>query len=371
VQSELQRVLELQPFHDSLPTAAMVERGTLVREAIPAWLGEHAAALDAAVDVDDFFIEGSNGKGRSAFVPWTRFGSRLRAPKATEGFYVVYLFDAAGKNVYLSLNQGTTDPGPHAFVSKPVEWILEQIHWARSVLGPWLEDLDDPTAPIHLNATGLGTDYEGGNIAAISYELGAIPDDATLFADAKKFAEALGVIYREHDERPLPKEQPEVREAEEAADQSVGRPRKSSGAGFRTNAADIKVIEKHAVKLATTYYKSQGFKVKELGKPFDLEVKKGDLTLAVEVKGTTSDGSKVVLTRNEVAHHEGAHPENALVIVRNIKLHRGRSPKADGGHLYELRGWEINPDALRPISYTYEVPGEIFDHAGVTGTNLS
>jgi hypothetical protein len=251
-----------------------------------------------------------------------------------------------------------------------VEWILEQIHWARSVLGDWLESLEDATAPIHLNDPGLGRDYEGGNIAAISYELDAIPDDATLFADAERFAEGLGIIYREHDQHPLPKEQPEVREAEEAADQSVGKPRKSSGAGFRTDAAEIRAIEKHAIKLAKSHYEDQGFEIRELGKPFDLEVKNGDLNLTVEVKGTTSDGSKVVLTRNEVAHHEAAFPDNALVIVRNIKLHRGKPPKADGGHLYELRGWAIDSGALRPISYTYEVPSEIFDHAGAASTTL-
>lgn len=349
----------------------MNERGSLVTGAIPAWLSAYDAALATATGVDDFFVEGSNGKGRNAFVPWVRFGSYDRAPKATEGFYVVYLFDASGQRVYLSLNQGTTDPGPHAFISKPAEWILEQTHWARSVLGEWMEGLEEATAPIHLNATGLGTDYEGGNVTAISYEFGDIPDDATLLADATRFAEGLGIVYREHDNRPLPKEQPEVREAEEVANEATGQPRKASGAGFRTDAAEIKAIEKHAVRLAKAYYRGQGFKVKELGKPFDLLIKKDDITLTVEVKGTTSEGENVVLTGNEVSHHEQAFPNNALVIVRDIVLHRHpKSPKATGGHLYELRGWEINPSSLRTISCTYRVPQDLFDHAGVSSDLL-
>ncbi len=349
----------------------MNERKSLVTGAIPAWLSEHDATLGAATGVADFFVEGSNGKGRNAFVPWVRFGSNYRAPTATEGLYVVYLFDASGQRVYLSLNQGTTDPGPHAFISKPPEWILAQTHWARSVLGEWMEGLEEATAPIHLNAPGLGTDYEGGNIAAISYEVGDIPDDATLLADATRFAEGLGIVYREHDKRPLPKEQPEVREAEEVADEATGQPRKASGAGFRTDAAEIKAIEKHAVGLAKAYYKGQGFKVRELGKPFDLLIKKGDITLTVEVKGTTSEGEKVVLTGNEVSHHEQAFPNNALVIVRDIVLHRHpKSPKASGGHLYELRCWEIDANSLRIISCTYKVPPELFDHAGIPSDSL-
>jgi hypothetical protein len=349
----------------------MKERAVIVKETIPAWIDSNSSELAAAVGVDDLFAEGSNGKGRSARVPWSRFGSRLWAPKATEGFYVVYLFDAAGQRVYLSLNQGTTDPGAHAFVSKPVEWILQQIHWARSVLAPWLEELPNGTAPIHLSDAKLGRDYEGGNIASMAYELGAIPDDAKLFSDAKRFAEGLGMLYRAHNEHPLPKEQPEVREAEEAADRAARNRRVGRRAGFRTNAAENKAIESHAIKLARAYYTGEGFEVKELGKPFDLKVTRPGLTLTVEVKGTTSDGSGVVLTGGEVRHHAEAFPNNAFVVVREIVLHRGpKSPTASGGHLYELRGWDIDHDALRVISYAYEVPDTVYEHAGVTSDSL-
>jgi hypothetical protein len=45
-------------------------------------------------------------------------------------------------------------------------------------------------------------------------------------------------------------------------------------------------------------------------------------TIKIEVKGTTSDGSDVVLTSNEVGLHEAEHPNNAFAIVRHIILHR-------------------------------------------------
>jgi len=349
----------------------MSERGLLIRNTAPAWLSSHATALGHMLEVDDFFAEGRDGTGRKTRVPWVRFGSRSRSPRATEGFYVVYLFDALGGAVYLSLNQGTTDFLYGEFVPKPREVIIERADWALSVLAPWLNGLDGRTVAIDLHDPHLGAGYELGNIAAIAYELDAIPDDATLLTDAEIFAEGLRTLYREHADRPIPKERPELREAEEAAERASGKSRKGSRAGFRTSAPEIKAIETHAVAVARAYYTAEGFQVKELGKPFDLEVKKNDLVLTVEVKGTTSDGSGVPLTAGEVGHHAEAFPSNALVVVRNITLHRDSTPPtASGGRLYELRGWEIDVNALRVISYAYDVPAEMYEHKGVSSESL-
>jgi MrcB-like, N-terminal domain len=321
--------------------------------------------------IDDFFAEGRDGTGRKTRVPWIRFGSRSRSPRATEGFYVVYLFDALGGTVYLSLNQGTTDFLGGEFVPKARDVIIERADWALSVLAPWLNGLDGRNVAIDLHDPHLGAGYELGNIAAIAYELDAIPDDASLLADAEIFAEGLRTLYREHTRRPIPQERPELREAEEAAGLASGKSRKRSRAGFRTSAPEIKAIETHAIAFARAYYTAEGFQVKELGKPFDLEVKKNDLVLTVEVKGTTSDGSGVPLTAGEVDHHAKAFPNNALVVVRHITLHRDKtSPTASGGRLYELRGWEIDVKALRVISYAYDVPAAMYEHKGISSESL-
>lgn len=369
--TDLQRVLELQGQYQARLSSAMSERGVLVRDAIPAWLDSHTTKLVDSLGVDDFFAEGRDGTGLKTRVPWARFGSRSRSPRATSGFYVVYLFDAAGKNVYLSLNQGTTDFRGGEFVPKPPEQILARVGWARSVLGSWLDGFDDSSMPMALNDSGLGAGYELGNIASVDYATGAIPEDSFLLTDAERFADGLGLLYREHSRRPIPDEEPELEEAEEAARRASGIVSKGGRAGFRTNATEIKAIETHAVDVARAFYESQGFDVEVLGKPFDLKVTKADETLTVEVKGTTSEGSGVPLTAGEVEHHASAFPHNALVVIRNIILHRdGKSPTASGGHLYELRAWEIDPDALRTISYAYEVPSWMYDHSGVASDDL-
>jgi hypothetical protein len=330
-------------------------------------MSSHGVELGNAIGVDDFFAEGRDGTGRKTRVPWVRFGSRTRSPSATEGFYVVYLFDALGRVVYLSLNQGTTDFVAGEFIPKPADVVAKRARWAREALASWIAELDHVEPAMALHDPGpLGPGYENGNVVAFAYESNAIPDDASLAKDARLFAGGLGRLYAEHEMRPIPHELPELREAEEAAGRASGSGDSKRRVGFRTNAAEIKVIENHAVALARTYYAKEGWDVKELGKPFDLEVSNADTVLTVEVKGTTSDGSGIPLTAGEVSHHADAFPDNALVIVRGIILDRsGSHPIASGGQLYELRCWEIDSDALRVISYAYQVPSEMYLHKGV------
>lgn len=60
---------------------------------------------------------------------------------------------------------------------------------------------------------------------------------------------------------------------------------------------------------------------------YDLLAINGDLQLVVEVKGTTSAGESVVLTRREVEMHSTAYPDDALIIVHSIELDGGAGPE--------------------------------------------
>ena len=183
--------------------------------------------------------------------------------------------------------------------------------------------------------------------------------------------EAGGTVVTRGDLRPLPGEAPEVAYAQESADEAAGKPPSRTGAGYRTNAAEIRAIEQHAVRVARQHYEKSGWKVKELGKPYDLEIKRGGATLHVEVKGTTSNGASVVLTYNEVQHHMRRRPENAIVIVRGIDIDPGTSPPtASGGTLYERADWSIDQDRLQPISYKYTIPPDIYDQPGIPADQI-
>lgn len=191
---------------------------------------------------------------------------------------------------------------------------------------------------------------------------GEIPDALTLSEDAQHFANALGRLYSAQAESPLPAETPELDFAVERAEEAAGKPVSAkSGAGFRTNAEEIKILELYAMELAQSHYKNQGWTVEVLGKPYDLKVTRKEELLHVEVKGTSSDGAAVSLTFNEVKFQNKHFPNNALVVVRNIGLDRSTIPAtATGGSLHELRGWQIADIDLRPISYRYTVPESVY-----------
>ena len=86
----------------------------------------------------------------------------------------------------------------------------------------------------------------------------------------------------------------------------------------------------------------------------------------VEVKGTTSAGMRVLLTRNEVTHAREWHPNLALVVVSGIKLAAvAGSPQASGGAVLVVHPWQLLDEALEPISYEYIVPVPHADTEGL------
>lgn len=133
-------------------------------------------------------------------------------------------------------------------------------------------------------------------------------------------------------------------------------PRQAPGQGRVQDPIVRAAIEKHAVAMATAHYASQDWHVTELGKPYDLKCERGAEELHVEVKGTRSLGSTVVLTRNEVQHADEFVTD--LFIVSSISLSfdtEGR-PITSGGDTRLLEGWKPESAALKPLSYEYEVP---------------
>jgi hypothetical protein len=343
----------------------MDDRGQLVRIDVAAWLRGHRSVLAEAIGVPegDFLAEGRDGTGLKTRVPWTRFASASRSPHATEGFYVVYLWSFDGAAVFLSLNQGTTEFVDGQFVRRPVEVLEGRVDFARDAVAEWMSSRADLTSPIlrDVDERSLGRGYELGNIAAVRYESGSIPSDPDLLQDAVQFAHALGELYREAESVPLPDEVSEVISVEEAADEAAGKSRRR-GAGFRQNKEERDLIERHAEDMAADFYATDGWQVRRRGRPFDLELDRDGEKLTVEVKGTTSQGEAVVLTNNEVRHHDVAYPANALVIVRGVTLDRSTSPPTvSGGELFELRPWAIDQGALQVVSYKYAVPKELYE----------
>jgi hypothetical protein len=125
---------------------------------------------------------------------------------------------------------------------------------------------------------------------------------------------------------------------------------------MRLTAAENKAIEQHAVDVTRAHFEKLGFTTRDVGstESYDVHASADGQEVKIEVKGTTSDGSDVVLTAKEVDLHIADHPRNALAIVRHIRLLRHeQNPEAvDGERILEMP-WQIDPTRLQPIAYRY------------------
>ena len=107
---------------------------------------------------------------------------------------------------------------------------------------------------------------------------------------------------------------------------------------------------------ASAHFEKLGYRVDDVGaeESYDLRCRMKNVELHVEVKGTTTFGTNIVLTPNEVAHaRENAHV--ALFVYSNIALGiDGGAPKCTGGEANIIDPWRIDGNGeLRPIGYTY------------------
>jgi hypothetical protein len=204
LQAELQRVLDLQRAWSHENTPEMYERGQRVRRHVVAWLADHRSSLASAIGIPaaEIALEGGDGSGAKARVPWTRFASRRLSPKPTEGLMVSIIWSFPPEDaVYLSLVQGSHDTEAlrtGELVRKPVEELRRHRRWAREIVADWVEARTD-FVEMRLgepNEHSAGRGYELASIASIRYRSGEIPDDDRLLDDVRSFGGALGELYR-------------------------------------------------------------------------------------------------------------------------------------------------------------------------------
>jgi hypothetical protein len=157
------------------------------------------------------------------------------------------------------------------------------------------------------------------------------------------------------------REPPEILDAMDAINELAGRPPVRRPGGRRQSAPGRKAIELRAVAMAISYFEERGWDVEDVGSSasYDLRCKKGRRLLHVEVKGTTSRGKKVLMTRNEVHHAQGTDAELALYVLSGVAVDdESEPPVASGGTERVLDPWQIEDSALDPVGYEYTLPLE-------------
>lgn len=152
------------------------EIGRIITKEIPMSL-----IAEANINQDKFLVAGSIGKGQFAEIPWIAIFNKKITESATKGIYIVYLYTADMKGIYLSLNQGYTY-FREKFGGRQAKIEIEKMAETLRELVFIPENMK--TYNIDLKATKpLGKGYMAGHIAGKYYDLEDMPGDDTLILD--------------------------------------------------------------------------------------------------------------------------------------------------------------------------------------------
>src|SRR5207302_9134700 len=102
----------------------------------------------------------------------------------------------------------------------------------------------------------------------------------------------------------------------------------AKGQGFQLDSKLRKALENYAMEVAKQYFQGKGYKCEDHSKkrPYDLLCSRGREVRYVEVKGTVTDGTEIILTKGEVEFAQGHEAQMVLFILHSIEvsnLHNG------------------------------------------------
>lgn len=146
-----------------------------------------AEAIALALGDPSLLVEGSPGKGNWTYVPWIAVFDPLVTKSAQEGHYVVYLYSADMKRLYLSINQGTTRVREE-FRAGALEELKRRAAVMITRVPEYAEKFTD--TPIDLASTAtLPVAYQAGHAFGAVYDPANLPDQVHLETDLRSIVE--------------------------------------------------------------------------------------------------------------------------------------------------------------------------------------
>ncbi|ROR28133.1 5-methylcytosine-specific restriction protein A [Mobilisporobacter senegalensis] len=177
-----EKIREAAQLYKKEPFAGSVV-GDIITKEIPSIL-----IRQASLNQRKFLVTGSIGKGQYAEIPWVAIFNRRITDSATYGIYIVYLFTADMKGVYLSLNQGFTYFKDKFGNKQGKEEISNMAMYLRKHT-PIPMSMREYS--ISLNSTKqLGKGYEAGHIAGKYYDVKNLPSDEIMISDLLELIDA-------------------------------------------------------------------------------------------------------------------------------------------------------------------------------------
>lgn len=158
------------------------------------------------IDEKEYEVEGSVGaSGNWADVPWLAIFRKKITTTATKGVYIVYLLSADASAIYLTLNQGVTDPIKNANpylndiknegLKKSKKIIIQENVKTISDKIDQRHFLSDGKIFLIDKRSSKAKDYERGTIFYKKYVKGALPTEEQLQKDLKEMLEIYEEFY--------------------------------------------------------------------------------------------------------------------------------------------------------------------------------
>ncbi len=129
---------------------------------------------------------------------------------------------------------------------------------------------------------------------------------------------------------------------------------RGGGQGRQMDVAVRKAVEDYAQDLVMKQWRAEGWRVDDLrrGNPFDAKATKDSETRYLEVKGTTTDGGRVLVTRGEVEWARSHPGECVISVVWDIGVCDDGTIEAETGWVWEYE-WDPDDEQLEPVTYDY------------------
>lgn len=140
----------------------------------------------------EFLVRASPGKGNWAEIPWICIFNENITRSAQKGIYLVFLFSADMKKVYLSLNQGFTFYKDNRITDRIDEFssLIRDIILTEYNIGDYLREIDLNTE------NNLGKGYESCNIISKLYRIEDLKNPSTdIIEDINRFLNIYDYIY--------------------------------------------------------------------------------------------------------------------------------------------------------------------------------
>lgn len=235
-------------------------------------------------------------------------------------------------------------------------------------LGDILEDsklLDDINQEYWLDPQRVDTKIERVKFRYLTHEaLPLLEDraDLPILKTLKPATAQMGGVFHVYPEEwdalmkiigGWPGSAPDIATVELAIAECTGKRR--SGQGYSVDAKQRQAIEHYAMQKAKTFYEEQGYHVVDVSRTHSYDLLCQSTTgqeLHVEVKGTTSDGTQILLTPNEVNHARN-YSNVALFILSQIQVNSTDPTQLQGGQFLCLDPWNIQEGTLSPLAYAY------------------